>query len=263
MDGGTSGTPRNIHQRLHAVMGEIDYIGKDGKATFDGGYKYVSHDKVVASVRPKLHKHGVIYYIVDMSREQDGNRTQCGITVCFANVDEPNDKIFVQSFGYGVDKGDKGPGKAMSYAVKYALLKTLGLETGDDPDHDQGTDSNYVPTGKPEIPYARSKKGLELLKPLMLDQKSPAELTKWVFEHEKEIGQLEKGQMWGFFSEIIQRGIDMCDKKIAVDLFWSNHETRLNRYKKFDQYAYEALEEYMLNKVAKLLGGTLEIINAG
>jgi hypothetical protein len=27
----------------------------------------------------------------------------------------------------------------MSYAVKYALLKTLGLETGDDPDLDQDT----------------------------------------------------------------------------------------------------------------------------
>lgn len=32
---------------------------------------------------------------------------------------------------------DKGPGKAISYAVKYAYLKAFALETGDDPDHDQ------------------------------------------------------------------------------------------------------------------------------
>jgi hypothetical protein len=61
------------------------------------------------------------------------------MTVRFVNVDEPSEWIDVESFGYGLDDQDKGPGKAMSYAVKYALLKTLGLETGDDPDEDQVT----------------------------------------------------------------------------------------------------------------------------
>ena len=54
------------------------------------------------------------------------------MTVRFVNIDEPQDFFDVQSFGYGVDGQDKGPGKAMSYAVKYALLKALGLETGED-----------------------------------------------------------------------------------------------------------------------------------
>ncbi len=55
----------------------------------------------------------------------------------FFNIDDPQDKLDTCSFGFGVDTQDKGPGKAMSYMVKYALLKTLGLETGDDPDFDQ------------------------------------------------------------------------------------------------------------------------------
>jgi len=42
----------------------------------------------------------------------------------------------VPTFGYGIDPQDKGPGKAMSYGVKYGLLKALGLETGDDPERD-------------------------------------------------------------------------------------------------------------------------------
>jgi hypothetical protein len=42
----------------------------------------------------------------------------------------------VSFFGYGIDNQDKGPGKAMSYAVKYAMLKTFCLETGDDPEKD-------------------------------------------------------------------------------------------------------------------------------
>jgi hypothetical protein len=61
------------------------------------------------------------------------------MTVRFVNVDDPQDFFDVETFGYGLDDQDKGPGKAMSYAVKYALLKTLGLETGDDPDEDQVT----------------------------------------------------------------------------------------------------------------------------
>ena len=71
------------------------------------------------------------------------------MVVRFANVDEPTDFIDVPSFGYGVDPQDKGPGKAMSYAVKYALLKALGLETGDDADHDNVNhtrDDPHVPT---------------------------------------------------------------------------------------------------------------------
>jgi hypothetical protein len=59
------------------------------------------------------------------------------MTIRFVNIDEPMDLIDVETFGFGIDDQDKGPGKAMSYAVKYALLKTLGLETGDDPDMDQ------------------------------------------------------------------------------------------------------------------------------
>jgi hypothetical protein len=66
-------------------------------------------------------------------------------TVRFENIDNRDDYIDVATFGYGVDGQDKGPGKAMSYGVKYALLKVLGLETGDDPENDQGEDANFNP----------------------------------------------------------------------------------------------------------------------
>lgn len=124
----------NILQRIHAAMGEVDYIQKDKKAGMN--YTIVSHDVVTAKVRPILHKHGIVYYPVKVNAAQDGNRTQTHLTVRFCNIDEPADFIDVESLGYGIDQQDKGPGKAISYAVKYALLKALGLETGDDPDHD-------------------------------------------------------------------------------------------------------------------------------
>jgi hypothetical protein len=126
--------PKNIHQRLAEVMRSVTYIQKEQKP----GMKYtvVSHDKVTAKVRPALLEAGIVYYPVSCEHSHNGNRAECRMTVRFANIDNPSDHIDVPTFGYGIDTQDKGPGKAMSYAVKYALLKTLGLETGDDADHD-------------------------------------------------------------------------------------------------------------------------------
>jgi hypothetical protein len=124
----------NLHQRMAAVMQEVTYIQKETKQGMQ--YKIVSHDKVTAKVRPALLANGVIYYPIRCDTAQNGNRTECNMTVRFANIDDPQDFIDVQSCGHGIDTQDKGPGKAQSYAVKYALLKALGLETGDDADHD-------------------------------------------------------------------------------------------------------------------------------
>jgi hypothetical protein len=125
----------NIHQRLAAVMRDVTYIQKEKKQGMR--YSIVSHDAVTAKVRPALLAQGVVYYPHSMDMRQQGNRTECTMTVRFVNIDEPTDFIEVASAGYGIDDQDKGPGKAISYAVKYALLKALGLESGDDPDEDQ------------------------------------------------------------------------------------------------------------------------------
>lgn len=42
--------------------------------------------------------------------------------------------IDVESFGRGLDTGDKGFGKASTYARKYALLNAYKIATGEDPD---------------------------------------------------------------------------------------------------------------------------------
>lgn len=130
-------------------MNEVKYVQKESKRGMR--YSIVSHDAVTAKVRPSLVKHGVIYYPVHMYTSQDGNRTVCDLTVRFQSVDNPESFIDVRSLGYGIDDQDKGPGKAISYAVKYALLKTLGLETGDDPDYDQDVQHKTDPASLPVL----------------------------------------------------------------------------------------------------------------
>lgn len=134
--------PPNIHQRILGIMSDVDYIEKE-KRTVNGQYRFVSHDSVTAKLHPYLVKHGVTAIPTVTEQTQDGNRTTAKVVTIFTNVDNPLDSIAVTYYGYGVDGSDKGPGKAVSYAFKYALLKTFNLETGDDPDND--ANASYEP----------------------------------------------------------------------------------------------------------------------
>jgi hypothetical protein len=129
------GSMLNIYQRMAAVMNDVSYVQKEDKKV-NNQYTFVSHDAVTAKIRPALLKHGIMPVVSVKDHTQDGNRTEATIMVRFVNVDQPEDAIEVESFGYGIDPQDKGPGKAVSYAFKYALLKVFCLETGDDPERD-------------------------------------------------------------------------------------------------------------------------------
>jgi len=99
-------------------------------------YKVTSHDTVVAAVRPALLKHGIVIVPSVKRHKLDKGMTIATVEVHFINIDDPADRIEVQFFGYGIDRQDKGPGKAISYATRYAILKVFLLETGDDPEND-------------------------------------------------------------------------------------------------------------------------------
>ena len=48
------------------------------------------------------------------------------------NMDNPEEKVTHSVFAHGMDGGDKGPGKAHTYAMKLMLVKGFGIETGED-----------------------------------------------------------------------------------------------------------------------------------
>ncbi len=125
----------NIYQRLAAVMEAVRPIAKQEGAS-GLQYKFVSHDSVCSAVRLLFVANGILPIPSVTKWTKEGNCTTADVTVRFTNIDDPKDFVEAHSFGYGVDKQDKGPGKAISYAVKYAYLKALSLETGDDPERD-------------------------------------------------------------------------------------------------------------------------------
>lgn len=134
----------NIYQRLHAIMAQFTYLQKEKK---DGmKYTIVSHDKVTATLAPLLVQYRVICRPYVDEFQVQGNQSKVLLAAEFVNIDNPDDTCLVRMAGLGNDPQDKGPGKAMSYAWKYAALKMFAVVTGDDADHDSiETNTHSVP----------------------------------------------------------------------------------------------------------------------
>ena len=130
----------NIYQRINAVRKAIGYVQKDKAVSTGGGsYKAVTHDAVTGMVRAALIEHGVVIVPSVLcagfnAKEPEAKQRLYEATyqIEFVNIDDPADRIVTQQNAHALDNGDKAPGKAQSYATKYAILKLFNIETGED-----------------------------------------------------------------------------------------------------------------------------------
>jgi hypothetical protein len=135
----------NIYQRINAVRKAVKYVQKDKDvSTGKGSYKAVTHDMVTAMVRAHMIEHGIVCFpsLVESSvatppKSKDGTessqiRYEATYDFHFVNEAAPEDKIVVRIQAHAMDNADKAPGKAISYAKKYAVLKLFEIETGED-----------------------------------------------------------------------------------------------------------------------------------
>ena len=125
----------NIYQKIQAVMQDIQYLAKDDQVSFGTTkYKAISEEKVTTTVRASMIKYGLVMYPETQEIMRDGQITTVNTTYRMVNTDNADEQIMIASSGQGSDTQDKGSGKAMTYAFKYALLRTFMIPTGEDPD---------------------------------------------------------------------------------------------------------------------------------
>lgn len=125
----------NIYQRINAVMQDIQYLTKDDRVEYKNTkYKAISEEKVTTAVRSSMMKNGLVMFPIQQSISRDEQITTVNVTYQMVNMDNPDEMILIASSGQGYDSQDKGSGKAMTYAFKYALLRTFMIPTGEDPD---------------------------------------------------------------------------------------------------------------------------------
>lgn len=156
-----------IYERVAAIANEVGTVAKNLNVETGKGksYKAVSEGDVLAAIKPLEAKYRVYSYpvnrsVVDsgtiVSTLRDGSEKKqlylrIETTYRFVNLDDPTDTLDVVTYGDGVDSQDKAPGKAMTYADKYALLKAYKIQTGDDPDQEASADLKSAATHAPNM----------------------------------------------------------------------------------------------------------------
>lgn len=233
-------TTLNIHQRMHAVMLDVGYIQKNKMV--DGKFPVVTHDAVTAKLRPSLLRHGILvipsvesHNIAAQWESKTGVRmtlTECDATVAFINIDKPADHITVTGFGYGIDNQDKGPGKCMSYIVKMAMLKCFSLESGDDPDQDQGVDS---PPPQGQNGQQGPPQGKQASKPAERPQgRSQADSGGTGGEQKPSDGRITDGKRRRLFAIAKENGWENDQLYALVKSMTGSEHTAEIHYKQYD-----------------------------
>lgn len=158
----------NIFQRMSTITTELQTVAKNltVQTTKTSSYKAVSERDILDAVKPLEAKHGVYSYPVSrevlesnlLESESTYNGTTTKKTTFmtriktvyrFVNVDDPKEFIETVTFAEGIDSQDKGSGKAMTYADKYALMKAYKISTGDDPDQNASVETKYTKVAPP------------------------------------------------------------------------------------------------------------------
>lgn len=189
----------NIYEKMSAIVNELGTVAKNLNVDLGKGknYKAVQEKDVLDAIKPLEEKYRVYSYpkerkVIDNSILE--KEASYGITKSlymrietvyeFVNIDKPEEKITMVSYGDGIDTGDKAPGKAMTYSDKYSLLKAYKVATGDDPDKDASPNEGYKKSNKKETKLEGSQRIalLNRINELELELDIPHEKTLEIYK---------------------------------------------------------------------------------
>lgn len=159
---------KNLYQRLLAITEEIGSIEKTGRNA-QQGYAFIEQSRVVAELRPLLHKHGVMIvpetvsrtierYDVTRGNGKPGVDVHASVVSRYhvINADDPEDRIVCEwDAGEAIDSSDKATNKAVTASDKTFLMKLFNISDQDDPDQatipaaPEGSRTSYK-TSRPE-----------------------------------------------------------------------------------------------------------------
>ena len=131
---------KTLSQKLLSIRKQIPSIGKDGKNEHQK-YEYVSSSKILGVLRKLMDEEGILLEpsIHSARVTPVGKQLLTELTMSMTWKDVKTlDKLIYPWYAQGMDMGEKGVGKALTYAEKYFLLKYFNIPTDqDDPDRGQ------------------------------------------------------------------------------------------------------------------------------
>jgi hypothetical protein len=251
----------NLHQKLVEVRKEVPYIPKGNKGT---QYNYVSSSDVLGNCINKMNELGVLLIPSVVSAKVSESVveglnekgqvikrtttyfTELSMSMKLVNAEKPDEFIESPWYGQGVDiAGEKGVGKALTYAEKYFFLKLFNIATDkDDPDtfqqkHGIGDETPPSSSGKKDTKQTATQgqtaapKSAE--KPVQPPTSQPASQsakpeTKPESESKSNVVKLNFEQVNAFYQAVQNSGANEAIVNIILDYKVPNNRTEKNRF---------------------------------
>lgn len=178
---------RNINQCLIAIMNDLGAIGKD-KTNPQQGYKFRGIDDMYNAINPLFKKHGVFITSNVLESKREERQTKSGgaliytITKCsFTFHSEDGSTVTSIIEGEAMDSGDKSTNKAMSAALKYALMQMFLIPTEERLESEYQTHEVAAKPAAPgKSPYRQQTNDTELIVQLIDECTNPFELADFM-----------------------------------------------------------------------------------
>ena len=154
-------TPGALAAAICAVMNDVGTVAKDGTNSHFG-YSFTSEAAILRACRTAMATHGLAMVpagITGLHSEQFGQkgRFRTEAIVIYRLMHTSGETQDVAVIAAGVDGEDKGPYKAMTGALKYALRQTFLIPTGDDPENETKGGQDNRPPQRQDRPQARQE----------------------------------------------------------------------------------------------------------
>jgi len=128
-------------QALSWSIAEIGAVQKTGKNNFHK-YSYASAEDISRAVQPAFAKHGLVLVlrkICKSIRNTEGKNQHVEIELQYRLAHISGEWMDLEIPSEGIDNGDKATFKALTGALKYALVQLCLIPTGDDVEKDSPT----------------------------------------------------------------------------------------------------------------------------
>jgi len=134
-----------IYEKMAKILSKVDCIEK-GRTNQHQGFKFRGIDDALNALHSIFAEEKVFLLHEVMEHSVTERQTAKGgvsfhhiIKVMFRFIADDGSQVSAVGIGEAADTGDKGAGKAMSYALKVCLLQTFLIPTEEDKDPDTQT----------------------------------------------------------------------------------------------------------------------------
>jgi hypothetical protein len=166
---------KQLAKAVLAVMDEVKNIEKNMTVGGQGNsYKGVSDKDVKLKVGQAMQKHGLCLLPISVEDEMRIDRWEettnygvkqkqsvfVSVRTRYMLLHESGESMEIAGYGHGTDPQDKAAGKATTYALKYALLYTFLVPTGDIDDADKTHSDQHATPPPAPAPQPKAKPAL-------------------------------------------------------------------------------------------------------